>query len=739
MFVSVVINTFNRADSLRATIEALGRLDYADFEVVVVNGPSTDHTAEVIAEFGCTIKTAFCPVRNLSRSRNIGARLSAGAIIAFIDDDAIPDPGWLTEIVPQFADSEVGAAGGPVFDHTGARLQAHYLVCDRFGKADLRFDTDPSPLLNTPDGALFCSTLGTNSLLRRQALVEIGGFDEEYDYFLDETDVCVRMVDAGWTVRYAQAGYVYHRYLPSHIRNEARVVSDYGPVLKNKAYFSARHAAGLHGQAAVQDALNAFVGDVRTSLAWAIDAGDLQHDAADRFEDTYDERIRHGFSRAVVPRRSSLDPWHAQPELAWRPYARHQVSTKPRLHICYVSQDYPPGVVAGIARVTYSLATGLAADGHVVRVVTRGQSHTVDFVDGVWVHRVPNCQDSPPNEFKDLPPQIWGRSLAVLNELNRIERMRPIDVVQAPNWDCEGLAALLCGRWRFVLGVYTPMKAALRHNSVWQNDEDTLRTVIRPIIAGERVTYRSAPALLACGLAILEEVSEHYEVSFADRRIGLVPHGLPDQGCPAPPLAGKPTVDILCVGRLEGRKGTDVLLAAVPELFAEMPELRLILAGDDTLPANGGATMRDAFLADPATAPFRDRVKFLGVVDDQTLDRLYREADIVAVPSRFESFGLPVIEAMMRGKPVVACNVGGMAEIVQLPNADGEERAGHGTGLLVAAGDVAALASALRRLAVSATIRRAMGSNARANFVARYTSKKMIQGATAFYQTLVAS
>lgn len=145
--------------------------------------------------------------------------------------------------------------------------------------------------------------------------------------------------------------------------------------------------------------------------------------------------------------------------------------------------------------------------------------------------------------------------------------------------------------------------------------------------------------------------------------------------------------------------------------------------------------MRQAFMDNPATQPFRHRVLFLGVVDDVTLDRLYRDADIVTVPSRFESFGLPLVEAMMRGRPVVACDVGGMAEIVELPGDD----ASHGTGLLVPVDDVAALASALRRLAVSATRRRAMGANARAAFVARYTREKMIEDVAAFYVGLCAT
>ncbi|HTV30880.1 MAG TPA: glycosyltransferase [Xanthobacteraceae bacterium] len=732
--VSVVINTYNRAESLRDTIKSFLWLDYREFEVVVVNGPSTDDTNAIMAEFGSAIKAAQCPTRNLSRSRNIGIRLAAGDVIAFIDDDAIPDPAWLDSIVPLFSDAEVGGAGGPVFDHTGSRLQAHYLVCDRFGAADRRFDYDPSPLLNMPYGAKYCSTLGTNSLFRRAALVDIGGFDEEYEYFLDETDVCVRMVDAGWTIRYAPAGYVYHRYLPSHIRSEARIISNYDPVLKNKAYFAMRHGSQLHGQSAVQAALDGFTSEIRNSLIWAVNSGYLYHDVLDRFEQNYNERIRHGFSRAAMPRQSSLDRYSAAPELAWRPYPAFVHGMPRRLHICYVSQDYPPGVVAGIARVTHELATGLAAAGHVVRVLTRGLSHTVDFEEGVWVHRFPDADAEPPETFTDLPARIWGRSYAVLQELARISAMRPIDLVQAPNWDCEGLATILEGRWPVVLGVYTPMKVALQHNPAWHEDELTLRNVILPIIAGERTCYAQATALIACGAAILRQIEQEYDLTFERRHIGLVRHGLPDLGGTPPPPGDKLTVDILCVGRLEGRKGTDVLLDAFGMLVCQMPEVRLFLAGNDTLPGPGGTTIRQAFSKNPGTEYFRDRVHFLGEVDDAVLDQLYRDADIVAVPSRFESFGLPLIEAMMRSRPVVASNVGGTAEIVEPPIGDDDVTAG--TGFLVPPGDAAALAGALRRLAVSALQRRAMGANARAVFVDRYTRDSMAHHAAEFYVRL---
>jgi glycosyltransferase involved in cell wall biosynthesis/GT2 family glycosyltransferase len=729
--VSVIINTCDRAASLRETLAGLQAGDPASIEVVVVIGPCTDDTEAVLAQWHGQIKIGRCPTRNLSRSRNIGIRLAAGDVAAFIDDDAVPDAAWLKDLLPLFDDLEVAAVGGPVFNHTGARLQAHYIVADRFGAAQLRDGDDNPTLLNHPMAELYPSTLGTNSLFRRETLVAIGGFDEEYEYFLDETDVCVRLVDAGYKVVFGRRGWVYHRYLPSSVRNASKAISNWYPVLKNKAYFAARHAADLLGASAIQKALDAYAVGIRHQTEWHVEQGHLPLTALAALDRAVAPATAHGFRRAAMPRVSSVRPLHADPELPWRRFPLTADGLGRRLHLCFVSQDFPPGVVSGIARVSHELAAGLAARGHVVRAIVRAADgqHTVDWEDGVWVHRVPDAPDPelPPGNPCDLPDNIWRRSVAVLRELERIETMRPIDLVQAPNWDCEGLATILDGRWRTVLGVYTPMICAVASNLEWQLDADLQRRVLRPIIAGEVVCYRQASAILACGPSIVRRIEADYAVQLDDRPIGLVPHGLPDLGGAPPPPADREWVEILFVGRLELRKGIDLLLGAVPLVCAQLPKARFVIAGDDSLTIDGGKTFRQRFEQDPANTPWRDRVNFLGPVSDAELDALYRRCDLVVVPSRFESFGLPLIEAMMRARPVIATAAGGMAEIIEV----------DGNGLLTEPENIEGLAAAIRRLVVSATDRHAFGARSRDLFLERYERSRMIQGATAFYAELL--
>lgn len=726
--VSIVINTYNRAESLADTLASMSALEHYDIEVIVVNGPSTDHTDEVVSRFRSKIKLGYCPTRNLSRSRNIGIRLAAGELVAFIDDDAIPDPAWLSELVPLFNDEEVAGVSGPVFDHTGARFQAHYIVCDRFGGAQLSFDRDPSDQLNIPYGERFCSTLGTNSIFRRSALVEIGGFDEEYEYFLDETDVCIRLVDAGWAIRYGAGGRVYHRYLPSDIRNARRAIADWYPVLKNKAYFSFRHGVPILGLVEFQKAYDAFVRSITADTEWHVSQGNLPSAAIAKLEDAVKPALAHGMSRSMKRRVSSLSASRPGPDAPWRRYPTTRPNER-RMHISFVSQDAPPGTIAGIARVSWELARGLSAQGHITRIIARSKNgqHTVDWLDGVWVHRVPDIatDDAPPGN-PGIPEHLWRRSVAVVRELERIDGMRQVDLVQSPNWDCEGIAAIMEKRWRTVLGVYTPMTCAVAYNPSWANDPVFRQTTSDPIIAGEKICYTQADAILACGPSIVSRIEEDYGISLTGRRIGYVPHGLPDRGAAPSPLP-REIVEVLFVGRLESRKGIDVLLEAVGRVCGPLPEARFLIAGDASMPTTTGQLWPERFASDPATSIWRERVSFLGTVSDDELDGLYRRCDIVVVPSRFESFGLPLTEGMMRARPVIASAVGGMEEIVK----EGVN------GLLVPAEDAEALARALRHLIVSATDRRAFGKNSRKLYLESYEQGCMIKGVQQFYGQLM--
>src|SRR5262249_23735387 len=208
---SIVVNTNGRVKALEQTIESFRHLAYPSFEVCVVTGPTRDGSHELIERYSAQgiVKAAACSELTLSISRNLGIGIGVGDVVAFIDDDAIPEPEWLDDLAGAFKDDRVSGAGGRTFDHTGYAFQSQFMVCDRFGDAVQVDSAADAEQHSYPFAATYPGLLGTNSAFRRSALTALGGFDEEYEYYLDETDVCCRLIDSGASIRQLPNAFVH--------------------------------------------------------------------------------------------------------------------------------------------------------------------------------------------------------------------------------------------------------------------------------------------------------------------------------------------------------------------------------------------------------------------------------------------------------------------------------------------------------------------------------------------------
>jgi glycogen synthase len=725
--VSVVINTFNRCESLARTLRSLEWLDYPNFEVVVVNGPSADGTDELLDRLEAPIKRISCPTRNLSQSRNIGIRLASGEIVAFIDDDAYPDPSWLDRLVEPFDSEEVAAAGGPTIGHTGFWYQAWHSRADRFGNVwtDYPPCVNPTLLLARPGSQEYTYTIGTNSAFRREALVRLGGFDEEFEYYLDETDLCCRLIDAGYVVAALDGGFVYHKFLPNPIRERNDAIKDWYLVLKSRFYFGMKHGLKASSFAEVCAQQAGFVDETRANVESLYEGGVHDKATRDKFEDDVAAASDLALELYVSGRTRERPPeWFGTDDVPFIPY-RTRTPEGPKLHVCLLSAEYPPTLVNGIGRVVHALATSLAARGHCVRVLTAGEGDPrVDLEDDVWVHRIAALPHPPPEKVL-MPPHIWDYSKSMLDELHRIETFRPIDIVQGPNWNSEGIATVLEGRFPYVVGLYTPLRTVLYVDPVMRQRAEAAPEVFGQLVDMETLVYEGAAGYLACGPAIVEEVELQYGVSLSRDRLGLVAHGLADESIGAESVSPGTLTRILFVGRLEARKGVDTLLESAVTLAASGDEFELRLVGDASSEDPSGLTYRDAFEGEHPE--LSDRVSFLGRVDDENLRKEYLACDLFVAPSRFESFGLILLEAMMFSKPVVATDIGGMREIIE----DGV------SGLLIPPDDSKALVEALHELVASPELRARIGRNGRKAFVAGFSLERMAEGVERYYESIV--
>ena len=208
---------------------------------------------------------------------------------------------------------------------------------------------------------------------------------------------------------------------------------------------------------------------------------------------------------------------------------------------------------------------------------------------------------------------------------------------------------------------------------------------------GLEVAHREAAVIITASRFARDEL---VDVGFERERIHLAPHGVEirtpesdDQIDARVRALGLGPRFFVVVGTVEPRKGLDTLGLAMQEVRRREPDLELAIVGPDGWLAVTGLN-----------APGLHR---LGTVDERTLDALYRRALACAVPSRYEGFGLPALEAMARGCPVVASNATSLPEVV------------GSAGTLVPVGDVEAWGRALVEVAGDAELRTMMSARGR--------------------------
>jgi glycosyltransferase involved in cell wall biosynthesis len=193
------------------------------------------------------------------------------------------------------------------------------------------------------------------------------------------------------------------------------------------------------------------------------------------------------------------------------------------------------------------------------------------------------------------------------------------------------------------------------------------------------------------------------ELAIAARELGARAVRVIPSGVDVPETVGEPDEPphVLYAGRLSEEKG-------VLELVEAAQGLPLVVAGD---------------------GPLREQVPgALGFVAHDELLRLYERAAVVVCPSRREGFGVVCAEAMAHGRPVVACAVGGLLDLV----VDGE------TGLLVPALDPASLRAALERLLGDAELRRRLGEAGRARARATFSWERSARLTVRAYEDVLA-
>jgi O-antigen biosynthesis protein len=246
--VSVIVCTYNGSATLRACLEGVLAVRYPDYEVIVVSDGSTDGSSDIARQYS-GVKVIETPQRGLAAARNTGMEAATGEILAYIDDDAIPDPDWLTHLAASFGDDSFVAAGGPNVLPPGASAVAECVANAPGGPTHvLVSDTEAEHIP------------GCNMAVRKTALEEIGGFDPQFRAAGDDVDVCWRLLDTRHRIAFSPGAVVWH-HRRGTVRGYLRQQRGYGKaeaLLERKhpdKYSAAGHvrwAGRLYGNGAAQ-------------------------------------------------------------------------------------------------------------------------------------------------------------------------------------------------------------------------------------------------------------------------------------------------------------------------------------------------------------------------------------------------------------------------------------------------------------------------------------------------------
>ncbi len=223
--LSIVIPSHNRPDLLRLCLASVLRHKPADAEILVVDDASPGHAVSlVVKEFGGVKVLDLNRRRGFCAAVNAGIRAANGPIVELLNDDTEVSAGWAEAGLLPFADPQVAAVaplvlcGGdpPCVDSAGDR----YFVGGIAGKRGHGLALDPTYLQG---GEVFGAS-ASSAFYRREALLEVGAFPEEFGAYFEDVDVSFRLHWAGYRVVYQPAARVWHRVSASHGKPTRRLL-----------------------------------------------------------------------------------------------------------------------------------------------------------------------------------------------------------------------------------------------------------------------------------------------------------------------------------------------------------------------------------------------------------------------------------------------------------------------------------------------------------------------------------
>ena len=318
-----------------------------------------------------------------------------------------------------------------------------------------------------------------------------------------------------------------------------------------------------------------------------------------------------------------------------------------------LSWEFPPRVVGGIARHCEGLAKALVQQNHDVHLFTLDFPGSPDYeeMDGVKVYRA-STELGHPNflTWVLLFNHFLSKRMADVNQ------SFDFDVLHVHDW----LAAFSGISFKHYLK--KPMVLTVHSTEIGRSQG--LHSPDSFSINGIEwwATYE-ADRVIVCSQSMKTEICDHFSLPLD--KVDVIPNAIDptkyqisiDRGAVRQRYGvGYGEKLILCLGRLVPQKGIEYFIRAIPQIARRYPEAKYIIVGE--------GWSRDILEAEARASGHGEKIQFTGFASDQEVIDILISADVLVVPSIYEPFGIVALEGMATGVPVVASQVGGLAEII---------------------------------------------------------------------------
>ena len=239
-FVSVIVCSYNGGPTLASCLDSLGKLNYPEYEVILVDDGSTDDTSYIAAQFPW-VRYIHQSNQGLSHARNTGAAAAKGEVFAYTDSDCMADPDWLYYLIGTLVSGDYAGVGGPNVTPPAKNWIQACVAAAPGG---------PSHVLLTDVVAEHIP--GCNMAFYRWAFEGVGGFDTEYRKAGDDVDFCWRIQQAGRVIAFSPTAIVWH-YRRFTLRAFSKQQDGYGEAesllrFKHLIFFGPTGTAKWRGQ-----------------------------------------------------------------------------------------------------------------------------------------------------------------------------------------------------------------------------------------------------------------------------------------------------------------------------------------------------------------------------------------------------------------------------------------------------------------------------------------------------------